>query len=164
MKQVGAMTYDLRNLISDLSFLVNFTRFYVVANDPTSHIPLLTSSISSNRRRQALIRVTIKPLPASSQSKGASLTPNIFECLASLPPTLTPARVDRRPSLQAVPFQDVYFIELYERPEGSVEVDHDVRESEDGSERGVGRWAEDVQSGADRMNSLGAPARVLGTW
>lgn len=153
-----------RNMITEFCCLVNFTRFYILANDPTLPIPLLPSSIESDRRRQALIRVTIDPQHSPSQTNGVSRSPNVLECLATLPPTLTPARVDRRPSLQAVPFQDVYFIELCERIEGLAEEDNGIGASQGGSKRSDECWAKEVQSSVDRMNSLGAPARVLGIW
>lgn len=72
------------------------------------------------------------------------------------------SRVDRRPSIQPIPFQDVYFVELLERFDNLNINDGD---GSDGLEReGESRWAKGVQDGVRRVNDGGGCAQILGIW
>lgn len=73
-----------------------------------------------------------------------------------LPHTAT--RVDRRPSLELVPFQDVYFIELLENVDDN---GHDIERPE---VEGASQWAQRLQDGVRRINDGGGCAQVLGIW
>lgn len=73
----------------------------------------------------------------------------------------TAIRVDRRPSSNPIPFQDVYFIELLERDGLNVD---DVNGSDSLQEEGESRWAKRVHDGAHLINGGGGCADVLGIW
>ena len=64
-------------------------------------------------------------------------------------------RVDRRPSLNPVPFEQVYFVELEELGSGS---------GEDANEEGHAGWLKRVQKGVDRVVASGAEATIIGIW
>lgn len=64
-------------------------------------------------------------------------------------------RIDRRPSLSAVPFEDVYFIELEEL--GSpVQIPAQPEK--------YSAWLERVRKGVARVSAAGGDAAILGVW
>jgi hypothetical protein len=64
-------------------------------------------------------------------------------------------RIDRRPSLSDIPFEDVYFVELEEL--GS------PQEVPPRQER-INAWTSKVTAGAKRVTAAGGEAKVLGVW
>lgn len=64
-------------------------------------------------------------------------------------------RVDRRPSLGSVPFEDVYFVELEEL--GSPHDTPAQREIDDA-------WLKRLRAGVERVAAAGGEATMLGVW
>ena len=64
-------------------------------------------------------------------------------------------RVDRRPSLNPAPFEQVYFVELEELGSGF---------EEELSKHGHSSWLHRVQMGIDRVTAAGAEATIIGVW
>lgn len=155
---LGATTADST---SAFCFLDNFTRFYILANHPTSSIPILSNRNQGDpeERGQALICITVDPTghpySESTGSNSSRTRPSILEYVSLLPHTAT--RMDRRPSLNHAPFQDVYFVELLETLESPVE---------NGRSKG-GRnssWVERIHDGVRRIHDAGGDVQVLGIW
>lgn len=65
-------------------------------------------------------------------------------------------RIDRRPSLTDVPFDDVYFVEV-----GDVTL---PVLSAAASKCCEAEWLERVQAGVDRIRAAGGEATILGLW
>ena len=64
-------------------------------------------------------------------------------------------RIDRRPSLNPTPFEQVYFVELEELGSGF---------EEELSKHGHSSWLHRVQMGIDRVTTAGAEATIIGVW
>lgn len=64
-------------------------------------------------------------------------------------------RIDRRPSLSSVPFEDVYFVELEEL--GS------LRETPAAPDN-HSAWLDRLRSGVERVAAAGGNATILGVW
>ena len=64
-------------------------------------------------------------------------------------------RIDRRPSLNPTPFEQVYFVELEELGSGF---------KEELSKHGHSSWLHRVQMGIDRVTTAGAEATIIGVW
>ena len=64
-------------------------------------------------------------------------------------------RIDRRPSLNPTPFEQVYFVELEELGSGF---------EEELSKHGHSSWLHRVQMGIDRVTTAGAEAIIIGVW
>lgn len=89
--------------------------------------------------------------PALSHNRPLHLVMSTLLTAFGVPVT----RIDRRPSLNHVPFEDVYFVELEELGAGS---DGEVSEHESSA------WLKRVQLGIDRVRTLGAEATLIGVW
>ncbi|KAI0271385.1 Prephenate dehydratase-domain-containing protein [Gloeopeniophorella convolvens] len=131
----------------------NYTRFYVLANHPSSPLP---NSRDDERERHALIRLDVPRTP-SATSRSASTT--VTDLLATL--HLPAARVDRRPSAQPDLFHSVYFVEVTD-PE-RLETHHGI--SHAGKLNGAKPpWRERVLDAIARVTESGGRADLLGTW
>ncbi|KAJ8521445.1 hypothetical protein ONZ45_g1856 [Pleurotus djamor] len=111
----------------------NFTRFYVIGKDlePIPAEPTPTS-------RKALIRLgNILP------NKNDSLT--MLNALA-----LKVSRIDRRPELQARPFQDNYFLEVQEEQQQS-----EIKQED---------WEITLRKAIHRVSEVGGSPCLLGYW
>jgi hypothetical protein len=116
---------------------VNATRFYILGISGC----LMFRPITPKR---ALIRT------AWRQDGTHGLGANIMKLFVAL--GLHTTRVDRRPSLEPVPFHDVYFVEL-ERVE-----------TEQGLSGTNSSWIEEVEDGIGRVKDIGGEACLLGVW
>lgn len=65
-------------------------------------------------------------------------------------------RIDRRPSLTEVPFDDVYFVEV-----GDVILPVMSAEANKSCEA---EWLTRVQAGVERIRAVGGQATILGLW
>ncbi|KAI0348496.1 PDT-domain-containing protein [Trametopsis cervina] len=138
----------------------NYTRFFVLSNSHEGPLPLLHSSLEPLR---ALIRVNLAADDSASSEDGqtspATYTHN--RPLHMLTSTLLTTfgvpvtRIDRRPSLNDIPFEDMYFLELEEL---GVPV-----EVPDRSQR-IQAWMKRVNAGVQRVKAAGSQATVLGVW
>ncbi|KIJ68343.1 hypothetical protein HYDPIDRAFT_82790 [Hydnomerulius pinastri MD-312] len=117
---------------------VNFTRFYILSyeqdvNLPVGHITPL--------QEQALLRV-------QSPSDDSVPTLDITKIFHALDVNIL--RIDRRPSLRSMPFDDVYFLEI-----GVTQGDHDKISSS---------WPDQLHLALDKIKGTGAEVSVLGLW
>jgi hypothetical protein len=142
----------------------NFTRFYILANDPSS--PLPNTLDERIEERNALIRLEVLP---RTESQGAPVT--IADLLVVL--RLPVERVDRRPST-SVPrerFGSVYFVEVMdnERSDGPRSLPQQqplLRHAGEAETTGtnVSLWKEKVRCAIARVVERGGRADLLGTW
>lgn len=102
----------------------NFTRFYVVGIDTNS----------SGLGNRALIRI---------QHSDGARTSDLLLPLSVI--DLGVSRIDRRPSLCGGPFEDMLFIEVFQRSEGS-------------------KWGDEVNDAMQRVIKAGWKACLLGIW
>ncbi|KAF5375245.1 hypothetical protein D9758_000184 [Tetrapyrgos nigripes] len=110
---------------------INFTRFYVLAKNHCTKLPQLPAPCT-----HALFRIT----RISTDSPKMSI---IFEALEI---DMEVTRVDRRPKVSNIPFQDVHFIEV-------------KRSTNEDS-----HWTQSVDCATGRIQSMGVEAQVLGIW
>ncbi|KAI0639792.1 PDT-domain-containing protein [Trametes polyzona] len=132
----------------------NTTRFFILANSLDSRLP---GGQREPRRQRALIRISNPPpqrqrdetpLPNRLLHTVTSTLMTTFGCAA--------LRIDRRPSLTDVPFDDVYFVEV-----GDVTL---PVLSAQASKSYEAEWLERVQGGIDRIRAAGGDATILGLW
>ena len=119
----------------------NVTRFWVVseeAEDALSRSNLADTGLT----KDALLR-------ASWPVRSIDDQPNVLETIS-----LPVKSIDRRPSLDPVPFHDVYFIQL-RRPQSGC-VNSKVEESR--------TWEGTVESTLKRMSEAGWAVDLLGIW
>ncbi|EMD42232.1 hypothetical protein CERSUDRAFT_147913 [Gelatoporia subvermispora B] len=132
----------------------NLTRFYVLSSSLTAPPPF---SAPLPSRRYALVR--LGPRPPDPAFPAASRRPINLILSALLTTFGQPvARVDRRPSLSTVPFEDVYFIELEDTagpPSPGGHVDTSAADA---------LWLSRVQAGLERVAAAGGDAALLGMW
>lgn len=64
-------------------------------------------------------------------------------------------RIDRRPSLSSIPFEDIYFVELEEL--GA------PRETPAASDN-YGAWLKRLRTGVERVAAAGGQATIIGVW
>jgi len=141
----------------------NHTRFFVLAHnlDDAPNFPSMTPQL-----HRALVRVNLaNPQPSNSEAAGfeghaaASYAHNrpLHLVMSTLLTTFgVPAiRIDRRPSLSAVSFEDVYFIE-FEELGSPVQVPAPPEKHSD--------WLERVRKGVARVSAAGGDAAILGVW
>ncbi|KAF9473115.1 PDT-domain-containing protein [Pholiota conissans] len=116
----------------------NFTRFYVIAHSQHESIPrTLTYEM------KALLRI-------SSNSAGILDTPsNVMSRLISQ--NILIRRIDRRPSLDSIPFSSIYFLEVYA----------DVQQQPGLS---FESWTEEIDAAASKMGVTDRTVSVLGIW
>ena len=134
-------------------FSENFTRFYILANRPSS--PLPNTRHDGPGEFNALIRLEPQQKVATSQDS-PHLAGIVTDLLAAL--RLPAVRIDRRPSLQRELFGSVYLVEVIDdeasRPSQRV-----------GEEDGLlSPWKDRVLDAIARVVSRGGRADLLGTW
>lgn len=116
---------------------MNYTRFYVIAY--SKDIP---DALESSEKR-ALICLS-EPLQPSCVLHKQSW--NLLNFLTTMRLYIT--RLDRRPSLDAMPFRDLYFIEVQSNVEGQLNVD----------------WKEEVEAAVLRLAASECEVNVRGIW
>ena len=113
----------------------NFTRFYILAQGLEVALP---EKCSLETQGMGLLRLQAPP---------GSLMLNIPGVLNTL--DLTVLRIDRRPSLYAIPFHDAYFIEV----------------SANSKQNDCGQlWKTVLQQAVDNVRAMGTEVSVLGLW
>jgi prephenate dehydratase len=137
-------TDSLSSCIVDILLIVNFTRFYVIANSRTAELPLFSTEATVSR---GLFRIYC---PTSSAKK-----PQITRVLDALQLQVT--RIDRRPRIGAKSFDDIYF----------VEVEDD--EIEDSSMKSDGNgtltsWTNRLDLAKARIHDADGEVTILGSW
>ncbi|KAJ3559768.1 hypothetical protein NM688_g145 [Phlebia brevispora] len=145
----------------------NCTRFYVLAQGLETKPPYLPGPPQLQR---ALVRIGL-PAPEEPESaedgSAEALTTSISAhnrplhmVMSTLLTTfgVPVIRIDRRPSLNHVPFEHVYYVELEEL--GS---ELGVENSAD-DEHGSSVWLNRVQMGVDRVCEAGGEATIIGVW
>ncbi|KAF9044809.1 PDT-domain-containing protein [Hymenopellis radicata] len=106
----------------------NFTRFYIISQDSSISIP----QPSAATEQSALLR--LRPVPPET---------DLINALQVL--NLQVRRIDRRPALDAPPFHDIYFVEVYSK--------------------GVSpSWKDKIEKGRQRVQNLGAVIELVGLW
>jgi hypothetical protein len=75
---------------------------------------------------------------------------NLLQLLDQL--ELTVVRIDRRPSLEATPFHDTYFIEVQQNSQNL----HCTSESNN--------WSKEVENAVERLKRIGADINLAGLW
>ncbi len=148
----------------------NFTRFYVLANSLEVKPPCLPGA---PHFRRALVRLRLLPtgitppetepdteltqpsvLPSPSHNRPLHLVLSTLLTTFGVPVI----RVDRRPSLNPVPFEDNYFIELEElgspRDPGSKYNEALLDDA----------WLTRIQAGIERVAAADGEATLLGVW
>lgn len=134
---------------------VNFTRFFVLANSLDVTPPLLPRE---PRLRRALVRVS----KGSSETQSESITSKrpLHLAISTLLTTfgVPVIRVDRRPSIGGIPFDDVYFVEVDELGMLPEPGDDTNRRAEDG------RWMRIVEKGVQRLRVAGLQGAIIGIW
>lgn len=93
---------------------------------------------------RALVRV-------SSPNSPTKPSPPIMQLLLAI--NLLIIRLDRRPSVDPLPFHDVYLVELQEVVSRDMPL-MDARQS----------WIGEVQAGLQRIKTIGGDATLLGVW
>lgn len=144
----------------------NYTRFFVLSYDLGTPPPLLNIK---PRLLRALVRINMPPVQPSSSNVADSSTASVqgpaayshnrplHLIISTLLTTfgVPVTRIDRRPSLSDVPFEDLYFIELEEL--GS------VLETLPRPDR-LESWLSKVNIGVKRVKAAGSEATLLGVW
>ena len=146
----------------------NFTRFYILANHPSS--PLPNTGDERIEERNALIRLEVPPKAAL---QGAPAT--VSDLLAAL--RLPVVRIDRRPSTSEPreQFGSEYFVEVIdnERSDGFGPTPQQRREQQPQEQgrhvgkagiAGLSSWKERVIGAVARVVESGGRADLLGTW
>jgi hypothetical protein len=134
----------------------NFTRFYILANHPSSPLP----NTPSNGRGECNALVRLEVLLRTAESQGARIT--VSDLLAAL--RLPVVCIDRRPSI-TVPreqFGSLYLVEVMDD-----ERLDDFRPSECAGEVGITglpSWKDRVLGAIARVVESGGRATLLGTW
>ena len=131
----------------------NTTRFYILSNSLDTPLP---GSRKEFRRQRALVRVG-NQLKESKEGDRLVLSTTTrmvtstlltaFGCLA--------LRIDRRPSLNSVPFDDVYFIELGDLTLPASPSTEKLSENE---------WLQRIKLGIVGIVEAGGWATLLGVW
>jgi hypothetical protein len=125
---------------------VNFTRFYILS---TCLSPKNVPSPKEASPMRALVRLSSPPvmsIPATPPS------PPITRLLLAI--NLLIIRLDRRPSVDPLPFHDVYLVELQQEVVSRDSIHQDAGQS----------WIEEVQAGLQRVKTIGGEATLLGIW
>lgn len=143
--------------------IANFTRFYILATSLEVNPPFLPSHPQLQR---ALVRLSLRARegPEDPEDPPSELTIpplSLNRPLQTVMSTLltsfgTPViRIDRRPSPNPVPFEQMYFVELEELGSGFEE--QPVEFIRDG-------WLKRVRMGIDRVEAAGVTATIIGLW
>lgn len=112
----------------------NFTRFYVLSYGPDVPLP---ADVVLSTQNMALLRIQA-PLESSAGRLDIAKAVNTLD--------LDLLRIDRRPSLHARPFDDVYFLEIGATSDNSME------------------WSDQLQRAVEKVKRSGAEVAVLGVW
>src|SRR6266404_698478 len=136
----------------------NFTRFYILANHPSS--PLPNTRYDEPAERNALIRRELQQKTQSNTPQNLS-HPTVTDFLAAL--CLPATRIDRRPSLQHEPFGSVYLVEVID-DEVSNDSQPSHRVGEDEVAGPLSSWKEKVLDAIARVVTRGGRADLLGIW
>ncbi|KAH7883680.1 Prephenate dehydratase-domain-containing protein [Phlebopus sp. FC_14] len=128
----------LQNAIQDEE--ANFTRFFILSYGLDEAVPPARAPASQH---QALLRIYASPDAAISTKRL-----DVTEVVSTL--NLSISRMDRRPSLKASAFDDVYFLEV-----GSTHMDEVTAGSP---------WADQLQRALNRVKHIGAEGSVIGFW
>ena len=137
----------------------NFTRFYILANHPSSPLP--------NTRydgRGALIRMELQQKAEPNTTSHDPPHPTITDLLAAL--CLPAIRIDRRPSIQHEPFGSVYLVEVVDNETSDDDSRPLARPSQCVREetRLISPWKDRVLDAIARVVARGGRADLLGTW
>lgn len=134
--------------VSDLSSMAwaypilsteNFTRFYILSQGLDVALPANCALLTQN---MAVLRLQMPPDDLVKQT-----TLNIPRVIGAL--DLEVPRIDRRPSLHARPFDDVYFLEVGVTAE----------------QKSCGQlWKKQLQQAVDKVRGMGVEVSVLGCW
>ena len=141
-----------------LNLSENFTRFYILANHPSS--PLPNTPHGGREELNALIRLELQQGRAEIDTTSHELPhPTITDLLAAL--RLPAIRIDRRPSVQRELFGSVYIVEAIDdeasQPSQLVcEEDHVTGLSSP--------WMDKVFDAIARVVARGGRADLLGIW
>ncbi|KAI0721240.1 PDT-domain-containing protein [Cerioporus squamosus] len=131
----------------------NTTRFFILANSLDAPLP---GNARQSRRQRALIRVgnqvkhqrEDEPLSTSHATRTVTSTLlTTFGC--------PPLRIDRRPSLNSIPFDDVYFLEV-----GDLTLPVTAATIKNCEEE----WLQRLLNGVEGVNVAGGEAIILGLW
>ena len=132
----------------------NTTRFYLLANSLDRPLPGGKKVV---RHQRALVRIGNQ---MRHHREGELQSSTHLSCLVTSTLLTTfgcPAiRIDRRPSLNDTPFDDVYFVEVGDLTPPIT--------SETGTKRCEEEWLQRVQDGIERINATGGEATILGLW
>jgi hypothetical protein len=142
----------------------NFTRFYILANHPSS--PLPNTRYDGHGELNALIRLELQQKAESNTPSHDPPHPTITDLLAAL--YLPAIRIDRRPSVQREVFGSVYLVEVID-DETSDDSRLLARPSQCVGEEGVvtrliSPWKDRVLDAIARVVAQGGRADLLGTW
>ncbi|OSD03579.1 PDT-domain-containing protein [Trametes coccinea BRFM310] len=132
----------------------NTTRFYILANSLDAPLP---GDAREPRRQRALIRINSPP-PMSQINEPPRPNRLLHIVISTLLTTFgcTALRIDRRPSLSDVPFDDVYFVEV-----GDVTLPVPSGSAAKACET---EWLERLEAGIGRIRAAGGEATILGLW
>ncbi|KAI0652260.1 PDT-domain-containing protein [Trametes meyenii] len=132
----------------------NTTRFFILANSLDEPLP---GGVREPRRQRALIRISNPP--PQQREDGPPLPDRLlYTVIGTLLTTFGCAtlRIDRRPSLTDVPFEDVYFVEV-----GDVTLPVLSPIASKSSEE---EWLKRLKAGVERICTTGGEAVILGIW
>ncbi|KAH9950493.1 PDT-domain-containing protein [Amylocystis lapponica] len=132
-------------------FHTNSTRFYVFGSSLDAVLP---PGYQACAPRKALVRISLQSSKETPQNRLLHLVTSTLLTTFGVPAV----RIDRRPSLNAVPFEDVYFLELHD-PIGSYTPD-----TADCHATANTMWCSRVKAGIERVQVAGGEASVLGFW
>ena len=130
----------------------NFTRFYILANRPSSPLPNTRSN--EYGECNALIRLEVLQKADSEPQARDTRIVSVSDLLTAL--RLPALRIDRRPSI-SVPreqFGDVYLVEVMD----------DERRFDGFQPSSPPSWKEKVLGAITRVVESGGRATLLGTW
>lgn len=133
--------------------IANTTCFFILSNSLDAPLPGNKREI---RRQRALVRVSnqLQHSKEEEQPAPSRLTRMVMSTLLTTfgCPTL---RIDRRPSLNSIPFDDVYFIELGDLTLPVSPSTESFSENE---------WLQRIKYGLDGIESAGGEGVLLGVW
>ena len=130
-------------------WLGNQTRFILISKSSSPPPTLATLPLHF----KAILRIPV------THSASSSHTPlpldRILQAATSTADPLLIRRVERRPSIYGGAWDDVYFVDLEERPENGLDPLHAREQS---------RWESKVQAVCVRIREIGGTVDILGAW
>lgn len=133
----------------------NSTRFYVIANELDSKLP---SGFQTSPPLHALVRVSLKPTTPGAETPARDRLLHLVISTLLTTFGLPSKRIDRRPSLTDIPFDDVYIIEL----EDSISAL--TADGADESDTTNVALLSRLKTGCAQIDAAGGDAVVLGIW